>query len=258
MFIFRAWVTGISFRPARSPFAHSLAWLVYHYWSLSLTWTNRGPFSKVVSQVAVTGVSGTVGLRVWLRNTESQEKPVGMLARLHHTWNTDSDNKNSFFWGCLGVLFQIKAGFNEARQNVHPVPSLLYSLPSLYLPQRLIQRPISESPKIFYSSWAFHQYSRLPNTLKWFLSFNLHLKADQTNSHWGQADIQGTVSQYHHFILIYFLYRLTFGLWTSRDNIGAFKLRSLRQAKNKVFVKFSLCQLLHNRHCIFMVPYKTI
>lgn len=48
---------------------HSVAWPVYHYQSLSLTWTNRGPFSKVVSQVAVTDVSGTVGPRAPLRHT---------------------------------------------------------------------------------------------------------------------------------------------------------------------------------------------
>lgn len=53
---------------------HSLAWPVYHYWSLSLTWTNRGLFSKVVSQVAVTDMSGTTGLRAWLEHTVPHEK----------------------------------------------------------------------------------------------------------------------------------------------------------------------------------------
>lgn len=69
---------------------HSLAWPVYHYWSLSLTWTNRGPFSKVVSQVAVTEVSGTAGLRARLRRTEPHEKSAGTQARLHHTRDADS------------------------------------------------------------------------------------------------------------------------------------------------------------------------
>lgn len=64
---------------------HSLAWPVYHYWSLSLTWTNRGLFSKVVSQVAVTGVNGTAQLKAQLRNPESREKAVvGMQARHRH------------------------------------------------------------------------------------------------------------------------------------------------------------------------------
>lgn len=53
---------------------YSLAWPVYHYWSLSLTWTNRGLFSKVVSQVAVTDMSGTTGLRSWLKHTVSHAK----------------------------------------------------------------------------------------------------------------------------------------------------------------------------------------
>lgn len=68
---------------------HSLAWPVYHYWSLSLTWTNRGLFSKVVSQVVVTDMSGTTGLRAWLKHTEPHEKSAGTQARLHHTWDTD-------------------------------------------------------------------------------------------------------------------------------------------------------------------------
>jgi len=66
VFMFGAWVTGFSFRPARSPLAQ-FGWLVYYYWSLSLTWTNRSRFSKVVSQVAVTELSGTAGLRARLR-----------------------------------------------------------------------------------------------------------------------------------------------------------------------------------------------
>lgn len=55
----------------------SLAWPVYHYWSLSLTWTNRGLFSKVVSQVAVTDMSGTIWPE-WSKHRERknrEEKP---------------------------------------------------------------------------------------------------------------------------------------------------------------------------------------
>lgn len=72
---------------------HSLAWPVYHYWSLSLTWTNRGPFSKVVSQVAVADVSGTAGLKAQdcgSGTPEPHEQSAGTHARLHHTWDMDS------------------------------------------------------------------------------------------------------------------------------------------------------------------------
>lgn len=70
---------------------HSLAWLVYHYWSLSLTWTNRGLFSKVVSQVAVTVLSGTAGLGAWHGRTESHEKMCQDISQApSHTLTTRS------------------------------------------------------------------------------------------------------------------------------------------------------------------------
>lgn len=74
----------------------SLAWPVYHYWSLSLTWTNRGLFSKVVSQVAVTDMSGTTQLDLGAqREREKIEKknPAWTRARLDHTHKTDFFDK---------------------------------------------------------------------------------------------------------------------------------------------------------------------
>lgn len=98
---------------------HSLAWPVYHYWSLSLTWTNRGPFSKVVSQVAVIGVSGTAGLWAWLR---LHEKSVRTQARLHHTWESLITRSHCSTGGRLGVLFLIKAGLMRPARMGKPHP----------------------------------------------------------------------------------------------------------------------------------------
>lgn len=77
---------------------HSLTWPVYHYWSLSLTWTNRGLFSKVVSQVAVTDVSGHCGAQ------GLAQKFARMWARLHCTGSTVVLITRSVLQGgCLGV-----------------------------------------------------------------------------------------------------------------------------------------------------------
>lgn len=91
---------------------YSLAWPVYHYWSLSLTWTNRGLFSKVVSQVAVTDVSGTTGApgltqahgASWKFCWDTSQTPSYMGHRRF-------DNKHPLFQEeRLGVLFLIKSG----------------------------------------------------------------------------------------------------------------------------------------------------
>lgn len=140
---------------------HSLAWPVYHYWSLSLTWTNRGPFSKVVSQVAVTGVSGTVGLRVltqahwvsWKICWDASQTPSYTGRRLF-------DNKNPLFQGgCQGVLFLIKAGLmRPARMGTLYHPSnALYSIYSIWS-----NEPSIIHLKSFAHSLAFlnHQHPR--------------------------------------------------------------------------------------------------
>lgn len=116
---------------------HSLAWPVYHYWSLSLTWTNRGPFSKVVSQVAVTGVSGTAGARGLDSGTQGfHEKSAGTRARLHHTFGHGPfDKRNALFRkGCLSVLFLIKAGLmrpDRRGNRTHP-SCTLYPICTLF------------------------------------------------------------------------------------------------------------------------------
>lgn len=118
-----------------------LAEPVYHYWSLSQTWTNRSPFSKVVSQVAVTELSGTAELRARLRHTGSHEKPGGTQARRHRTLEADSLRTTTHCSrgpsGCL-----IRAGLMRPART--DTPSLWSNKPSTSIKaQNQVNTPIA-------------------------------------------------------------------------------------------------------------------
>lgn len=146
---------------------HSLAWPVYHYWSLSLTWTNRGLFSKVVSQVAVTDMSGTPGLRAWLKHTAPPAKKICRDTSQAPSYMGHGlfDNKNPLFQGGrLGVLFLIKSGLmRPAKMGTPTLP--LYTLRFMWTCDSTSNQQSTKDH--FAQPISFHDYS-WPNISGWF------------------------------------------------------------------------------------------
>lgn len=129
---------------------HSLAWPVYHYWSLSLTWTNRGLFSKVVSQVAVTDMSGTTQLDLSAQGAREREKKSKTQQEHKPDWiirgrQTFLITKTycSRAGQRLGVLFLIRSGLAKSGQTIllQPLPTTAitwYWKQSTEIPSRII------------------------------------------------------------------------------------------------------------------------